>query len=155
MFIRDVFRDLKEQDIQKIYFRHPYLIDQKFENCRTEECYSTSSGFADLVLFLNDQITVVELKIEPLKKIHALQVAQYVRELEQEFPDQKVSAILIGRSPKEDLTRLIETFPFSLKIKLLVKDIPIKIKICANCRLASDVNRINCWKCGKSEWLNL
>jgi len=90
--------EASEKDLQELYFRHPYLIEPRFEQCQLDQFYSLPSGFADLVLFPDPGIVVVELKIDSLRKPHMLQLAQYVREVQSRFPSQSVEAIFVGRS---------------------------------------------------------
>ena len=153
MFLGDQFRGIREKDIQELYFRHPYLIEPRFEQCHIEQFYSLPSGFADLVMFLDPVIVVVELKIEALRKTHVLQLAQYVSELQTRFSSQPVQALLVVHTPKDDLNPLLNTYPYRIEIKRLLTEIPIKIKICKSCRIANGIDNSNCWKCGKTEWL--
>lgn len=153
MYFNTDFQGVKEKDLQTLFYRHPYLIDPSFENYIPRQFYKLPSGFLDLIIFQEQFIVAIELKIEFLSKSHVLQLAEYVNDLKKLFPSKQVRPFLIGRTPKEDLNNLITTFPFSIQIKILNQDVPIKIKFCANCRLANSIKNSRCWKCETSKWM--
>ncbi|MFX1295489.1 MAG: hypothetical protein ACFFD2_11655 [Promethearchaeota archaeon] len=142
-----------ERDIQFIYETHPYLIDPRFLNAKVTPQYSLPSGYADIVLFLNDEIIVIELKINPLIPQYVLQLNEYMKDLSKEFSSRSISGVLIGKSPKMDIDTLISNLNFPVEIKILKEDIPIKIKICKNCRLANPNKNEQCHFCSCTEWI--
>lgn len=144
---------ISEKEIQILYQTHPYLIEKKFLNQKTVPQYTFPSGFADIVVFLENEIVVIELKVDPLENSHLLQLSGYLEDAKREFKNVKLRGILIGKSPKNDLNKALNTLHFKIKIMILNRDIYTKIKICDNCRLANDINNIKCVFCSSNSFL--
>ena len=138
---------ISEKEIQILYQTHPYLIEKKFLNQKTIPQYTFPSGFADILVFLENEIVVIELKVDPLENSHLLQLIGYLEDAKREFEKIKLRGILIGKAPKNDLNKTLKHLPFRVKIMILKRDIPTKIKICDNCRLANDNNNSKCRFC--------
>jgi len=154
MFFFDEGPKLSEKEIQILYQTHPYLIESKFLNQKIIPQYSLPSGFADIVVFLENEIVVTELKIENLNYNHLLQLKDYLEDVQLKFKDIKViRGILIGKTPDKDLDSVIENISFNIKIMILNRDIPINIKICNNCRLANDLMNKKCVYCNSNSFL--
>ncbi len=144
---------ITESEIQILYQTHPYLVEQDFLNRKIIPQYTLTSGFADIVVFLDDEIVVIELKVVPLEISHLLQLYGYLEDIKQEFIDiKKVRGILIGKEPKENLNSSIEALLYEVKIIILKKEISIKIKFCENCRLANDIDNLICFYCSNSSF---
>jgi len=153
VFFLDDENSISEKEIQILYQTHPYLIEKQFLNQKTKPQYRLPSGFADLIVFLKNEIVVIELKIEPLEINHLLQLNGYLEDIRQEFGDiKKIRGILIGKECKSDLNNALKTIQFKIKILILEKDICTKIKICDNCRLANEIKNSECFNCYKSSF---
>ena len=144
---------ISEKEIQILYQTHPYLIEKKFLNQKTIPQYTFPSGFADIVVFLENEIVVIELKVDPLENSHLLQLSGYLEDAKREFKNVKLRGILIGKAPKNDLNKTLNILPYRIKIMILKRDIPTKIKICDNCRLANDINNSKCKFCSNNLFL--
>jgi len=144
---------ISEKEIQILYQTYPYLIEKKFLNQKTIPQYTFPSGFADIVVFLENEVVVIELKIDHLENSHLLQLSGYLEDAKREFKNLKLRGILIGKAPKIDLFKSLRFLPFNIKMMILKRDIPIKIKICDNCRLANDKNDSKCSFCYNSVFL--
>lgn len=154
MFFFNEDPKLSEKEIQILYQTHPYLIESKFLNQKIIPQYSLPSGFADIVVFLENEIVVTELKIENLNYNHLLQLKDYLEDVQSKFKDTKiVRGILIGKTPDKDLDSVIENISFNIKIMILNRDIPIDIKICNICRLANDLKNEKCVYCNNNSFL--
>lgn len=138
---------ISEKEIQILYQTHPYLIEKKFLNQKTVPQYTFPSGFADIVVFLENEIVVIELKVDPLENSHLLQLSGYLEDAKRVFKNMKLRGILIGKVPTNDLSKSLRILPFKIKMMILKRDIPTKIKICDNCRLANGNNDSKCRFC--------
>jgi len=148
LFFIDDENNITEKDIQILYQTHPYLIEQQFLNQKTVPQYSLPSGYADIVIFLNEEIVVIELKVESLNNSHLLQLNEYLEDIYQEFGDiKRIRGILIGKEPMHSLETSIRSLNFEIKILILEDDICTEIKICNNCRLANNINNFSCFNC--------
>jgi len=145
---------ISEKEIQILYQTHPYLIEKKFLNQKTVPQYTFPSGFADIMVFLENEIVVIELKVDPLENSHLLQLSGYLEDAKREFKNVKLRGILIGKAPKNDLNKTLNILPFRVKMMILKRDIPTKIKICDNCRLANDINNSKCRFCSNNIFLD-
>ncbi|MFX1479365.1 MAG: endonuclease NucS domain-containing protein [Promethearchaeota archaeon] len=145
---------LSEKKIQNLYQIHPYLIEKEFLNQKTIPQYCLPSGFADIVIFIEKEIVVIELKVETLDSTHLLQLNGYLEDMQSLFKDaKKIRGILIGRNPIKDLWSLKENFSFEIKILVLDSNIPTKVKICNYCRLANDIKNNSCVYCNGDSFL--
>jgi len=144
---------ISEKEIQILYQTHPYLIEKEFLNQKTVPQYTFPSGFADIVVFLEKEIVVIELKVDPLDNSHLLQLNGYLEDAKKEFKNVKLRGILIGKDPKNDLFKTLGILPFKIKLVILKRDISTKIKICENCRLANDINDSICRFCSNNIFL--
>ena len=97
---------ISEKEIQILYQTHPYLIEKKFLDQKTVPQYTFPSGFADIVVFLENEIVVIELKVDPLENSHLLQLSGYLEDAKREFKNAKLRGILIGKAPKNNLFKL-------------------------------------------------
>lgn len=153
MFFLDEENSVTEKEIQTLYQTHPYLIEKQFLNQKIIAQYRLPTGFADLVIFLKNEIVVIELKIEPLEIKHLLQLNGYLEDIRQEFKEyKKIRGILIGKESKYDLNNALRTIPFEIKLLILEKDICTKIKICDNCRLANEIKNSVCFNCSNNSF---
>lgn len=154
MFFFDKEAKITEKEVQILYQTHPYLIEKQFLNQKVIPQYPLPSGFADIMVFLRDEVVVIELKVEPLENTHLLQLNEYLEDSKEDFKSySKFRGILIGKSPKEDLNETLKVLSFYVQILILSKDIPLKIKICGNCRLANDWNNLKCKYCFSDSFL--
>ena len=144
---------ISEKEIQILYQTHPYLIEKEFLNQKTVPQFTFPSGFADIVVFLENEIVVIELKVDPLENSHLLQLNGYLEDAKREFKNVKLRGILIGKVPKIDLFKSLRILPFKIKMMILKRDIPTKIKICDNCRLANDYYDSKCRFCSNKIFL--
>ena len=145
---------ISEKEIQILYQNHPYLIENNFLNQKTVPQYTFPSGFADIVVFLENEIVVIELKVDPLENSHLLQLNGYLEDAKREFKNVKLRGILIGKAPKKDLFKSLRILPFKIKMMILKRDISTNIKICDNCRLANDINNSKCRFCSNNIFLD-
>lgn len=145
--------EILEYDIQLLYQQYPYLIDRRFLNVSVTPQYPLPSGFADLVVFLDQEVIAIELKIDPLLPKYALQLYDYLQDLHLKFPNHQISGILLGKAPKTDITPLLSSLSFPIQVKILVKDVPIHVRICKSCRLAIPSKSESCTFCSCHEWL--
>lgn len=153
MFFLDEENSVTEKEIQTLYQTHPYLIEKQFLYQKIIAQYRLPSGFADLVIFLKNEIVVIELKIEPLEIKHLLQLNGYLEDIRQEFEEyKKIRGILIGKESRSSLNNALRTIQFEIKLLILEKDICINIKICDNCRLANDIKNSVCFNCNKNSF---
>ena len=143
-----------EKEIQILYQTHPYLIEKKFLNQKIIPQYTFPSGFADILVFLENEIVVIELKVDPLENSHLLQLSGYLEDAKREFKNIKLRGILIGNPAKSDLKNALKILPFNVKIMILKRDISTKIKICDNCRLANDIKNSKCIFCSNNSFFN-
>ncbi len=154
MFLIDKENFPTEKQIQALFQTHPYLIESKFLNQKVIPQYHLISGFADIIVFMEKEIVVIELKVDPLNQNHLLQLKGYIDDIKQEFRNVKhFRGILIGKQPDDDLNLLIDDFSFEIRLMILHKDIPTKAKICNSCRLANDIKNQNCIFCNSKKIL--
>ncbi len=144
---------LLERDIQKLYQTYPYLLDPKFLEAHVTPQYPLPSGYADLAIFQPEEITIVELKIDPLGPQYILQLNGYLSDMAEKFPAAGISGILIGQAPKTNMAQLLANLGYPIKIKILEEEVPVKIKICRNCRRANDYRKGWCDYCSCVRWL--
>ena len=149
----DERNDILESDIQFLYETHPYLIDPRFINAKVIPQYPLPTGFADIVVFIGEEIVVIELKIDPIIPKYILQLNGYLEDFKKKFPSHLISGIIIGKSPKTKVNGLISSLKFKVQIKILKEDIPVHVKICKDCRLASSDENETCEHCSCKEWL--
>ena len=153
MFFLDKEPKITEKEIQILYQTHPYLIEKVFLNQKVVPQYFLPSGYADIVIFLENEIVIIELKVEPLESSHLLQLKGYLEDIKNQFKAIKTfRGILIGRDSNKDLYSMTKSIPFDIKILILDKDIPTNIKICDSCRLANKVNNENCNFCNNNSF---
>ncbi|MHA1338794.1 MAG: hypothetical protein ACTSRZ_02045 [Promethearchaeota archaeon] len=154
MFFINKNNKVSESEIQILYQNYPYLIEEQFFQQKVVPQYRLPSGIADLVVIMKNEIVVVELKVVPLENVHLLQLLGYLNDISIKFKDKeeikKIRGILIGYMPKCDLEESIKVLNYEIKIMILDRDVPIKIKICAKCRRAIDFNLQKCSHCGNS-----
>ncbi len=154
MFFIEKEPKITEKEIQNLYQTHPYLIEKKFLNQEVVPQYSLPSGFADIVVFLENEIVVIELKVEILENRHLLQLYGYLEDMEKKFKNiKRIRGILIGKEPDKELYLMIKNFSFEIKILVLNKEIITKVKICNSCRLANDLKNDYCIYCCNKSFL--
>lgn len=154
MFFLDEESKLSEKEIQILYQTHPYLIERKFLNQKIVPQYTLPSGFADIVVFLENEIVIIELKVESLAFSHLLQLYGYLEDIKNKIKNKKkIRGILIGKKPKRDLNNAICNLNYEIKIKLLERDVCTKVKICEKCRLANDFKNSRCLYCSNNSFL--
>lgn len=147
--------NISEAEIQALFQTHPYLIERNFLNKKIQSQYPLDSGFADIVVFLENEIVVIELKVVPLQIEHYLQLKGYLEDFNKIYNNSvKVRGILIGKKPKEDLKKNFQNEKFEIKILILNKDVPTRVKICDNCRLANDILNNKCFYCFSEIFIN-
>ena len=154
MFFQEKESKITEKEIQVLYQIHPYLIEKKFLSQHIIPQHSLPSGFADIVIILENEIVIIELKVEHLKYTHLLQLNGYLEDMKKEIKNEKdLRGILIGKSPKDDLNNAISNLKFEIKYMILNRDVCINIKICNKCRLANNINNSVCEYCSDSSFL--
>ncbi len=154
MFFQEKEDKITEKEIQVLYQTHPYLIEKKFLNQHIIPQYSLPSGFADIVIFLENEIVIIELKVDQLKFSHLLQLNGYLEDMRKEMKDgMNLRGILIGKPPKDDINNAISNLSFEIKYLILNRDVCINIKICNKCRLANYINNSVCEYCSNSSFL--
>lgn len=144
---------IPESELQSLLEIHPYLIEPAFLNVSIESQKCLESGRADIVVYLNHEIVVVELKVIPLVNRDVLQLNGYLEDIQKQTIDKSVRGILVGKKPKNDLSKLLEVLDFPIQVKILTEDIPIEIKICKNCRCANEIKNVSCIYCNAVSWL--
>ncbi len=144
---------ISESELQHLLEIHPCLINPKFIAATYEPQKRLKSGLADLVFYLENEIIIVELKIVPLDNSAVLQLNGYLNDIKELFPERKVSGIIVGEKPKENVLTLIESLDFPINIKIIKDDIPILIKLCDKCRRANDKANRSCIFCNSKRWL--
>ncbi len=153
-FFFEVDGNLTEKVIQILYQTHPYLIEKEFLNQKVVPQYPLPSGFADIAVFKQKEIVIVELKVDPLKTTHILQLNGYLEDMERETNSNfNFRGIIIGKESKEDLNKTIKNLKYKINILILNRDIPTKIKICDKCRLANNIKSLTCFNCSNSKFL--
>ncbi len=154
MFFHEEENKITEKEIQILYQTHPYLIEKVFLSQHVIPQYSLPSGFADIVIILENEVVIIELKVEHLKYAHLLQLNGYLEDMKNEIKNEKdLRGILIGKSPKDDLNNAISNLKFEIKYLILNRDVCINIKICNKCRLANNINNSDCEYCLDSSFL--
>ncbi|MHA1694485.1 MAG: endonuclease NucS domain-containing protein [Promethearchaeota archaeon] len=154
MFFFDEEERVSESEIQILYQNHPYLIEEQFFQQKVIPQYPLPSGFADLVVFLDDEIVVIELKVVPLDETHILQLNGYMEDINKKFKDiKKIRGILVGYPPAHELENAIIALKFEIKVMILERDLPIEIKICSQCRRLVDYKLDSCPYCLSFEFL--
>jgi len=139
---------ISEKEIQILYQTHPYLIERRFLNQEVVPQYNLQSGYADIVVFMENEIVVIELKVEPMEYSHLLQLNGYLDDFKKELENDRIlRGILIGKEPKDDLYSSVKILSYEIRIMILGNDICTKIKICDVCRLANDIKEDNCIYC--------
>ena len=81
-------------------------------------------------------------------KKHIQQLAEYVDHLTKEYPNHKTRGILAGQNLDNNLEHSLKLRGFIFRSYF--KDIPLKLKLCINCRKAVRKNQLKCNWC-KSE----
>lgn len=103
------------------------------------------------MIILDDEIIVIELKVEPLQFTHYLQLKGYIEDLNLIYKNmKKFSGILIGKQPNDDFNMISKRENFDFKLLILNEDICTRIKICDNCRLANDIINKKCFNCSQN-----
>ncbi len=144
---------MREKDLQSLLEIHPYLIERQFLGKLIESQKLLNSGKADMVVHLDDEIVVVELKINALTERDVLQLNGYLQDVQKQMIHKLVRGILIGDKPKNDIDKLVNLLCLPIEVKILKQDISIAIKICKDCRLANDIQNCSCVYCGAISWL--
>ena len=154
MFLIDKENTPTEKQIQTLFQTHPYLIENDFLNKKVIPQYHLTSGFADIVVFMDNEIVVIELKVDTLNQNHLLQLKGYIDDIKQKFRNvKKFRGILVGKQPDDDLHSLIKSFSFEIRIMILNQDIPTKAKICNSCRFANELKNATCSFCDNNSFL--
>ncbi len=140
---------IAESEIQALYERFPYLIEPKFVKYQVFPQKNFLSGYADIFLILNDDVVIVELKVDPLDPTHLLQLRGYLEDYERDNPAKpKPKGILIGfPSKSDDLSQMLGIIDFFVEIKHLYQDVPVEIEYCKKCRMAKPQNTAECYFC--------
>ncbi|MCP3927076.1 MAG: DUF91 domain-containing protein [Desulfobacterales bacterium] len=146
-------KKISERELQHLLEIHPYLIKPKFIAATYEPQKRLKSGLADLVFYLKNEIIIVELKIVPLDNSCVLQLNGYLNDIKELFPERKISGIIVGEKPKENVLTLAGNLDFPIEVKIINDDIPIFIKICDKCRKANDKTNRSCVFCNSKRWL--
>jgi len=145
---------ISENEIQTLYELHPYLINERFLNQEVISQYRVPSGFIDIMIKLPGELVIIELKVEKLNSSHVLQLNGYLEDIQKDKPNIKnISGILIGYQPKKKIDSLLKSLKFSINIKILIQDVPIKIKTCTKCRLTCSISKNNCPFCTSTDFL--
>ncbi len=149
-------RNLKEREIENILIRYPYLIDDRLIDGKVKNQYKIilsdgSKGYIDIIYFKSHEITVIELKKDEIIKSDITQLSEYVNQIRKEFPKQKVHGYLVGKEMPSEFERSLNLRDF--KFKKLGKEIPIKLKLCTNCRKALRINDKMCKWCNNEEFM--
>lgn len=135
-----------EKDFEDILEIHPYLLDPSFKKYKTLRQKKIHKGRVDLFLISDDNlnIVIIEIKKDKLTVSSLSQIKRYYYYFRRKHKGTNViiSAYLVGTSSNLDISRLKW-----LKIKLIDKDIPRKIKLCPKCNTAFDYKVFTC-KCG-------
>jgi hypothetical protein len=139
---------LSEKEIQVLYQNHPYLIEKRFFGQKVIAQYHLPSGFADIVVFLDKEIVVVELKVVPLALTHLLQLNEYMEDFSKKTEKNgSINGILVGYPPKSDLTFSISHLSYPVNVLILEQDVPTDVKICGECRKAVNRTSPKCTWC--------
>jgi len=77
---------ISEKEIQSLLETHPYLIEPQFLNKPVESQKALKSGFADLVVYLENETVIIELKVVPLDNKAVLQLNGYLEDMREQLP---------------------------------------------------------------------
>lgn len=146
----------KEVSFEDILEIHPYLIDESLVDGKLERQYPIELNdgrfnYIDLIYFKETEITVIELKRAEIKKVDVSQLSGYVNYIRNKFPGRIVKGIIVGQSIKKEILKDVEIRAFAYRE--LFRDIPVRIKICSNCRKAVDERKIKCYWCNSNVFL--
>ena len=108
-------------------------------------------GFIDIIYFKPDEITVIELKREVIKKIDVSQLTEYVDRVKDTFPECNVYGIIAGQEINNENKHSLTIRGF--KFKKYFRDIPLQLKLCLNCRKAVGINEDKCKWCDYEEFI--
>lgn len=127
------------------------MIDGKLENQYKITLSNGSIGFIDIIYFKSHEISVIELKKDKIIKPDITQLSEYVNKIRKKFPEKQVNGYLVGKDIPEEFKRSLELRGFSFK--KLIKDIPIKLKLCINCRKAIRIHDKMCKWCNYDKFM--
>jgi RecB family endonuclease NucS len=144
-----------EKEIQSLLETHPYLIEPRFLNKPVESQKALKSGFADLVIYSENETVIIELKVVPLDNKAVLQLNGYLEDMREQISNGLLRGILIGENQKDNIYNLIKILDFKMDIKILGQDIPTSIKICEKCRFANDMRVSACNFCHSISFLKI
>lgn len=129
------------------------MIDGKLENQYKITLSNGSIGFIDIIYFKSHEISVIELKKDKIIKPDITQLSEYVNKIRKKFPEKQVNGYLVGKNIPEDFKRSLKLRDF--KFKKLGKDIPLKLKLCVNCRKAVGINDKKCNWCNYNKFMSI
>jgi len=153
----NINRSSKEKSFEEILKNHPYLVDESLIGGKVKEQYHIvlKNGFnryIDLIYFKEDDITIIELKRDIIRKKDISQLSEYVNHVKLLFPEKQIKGILVGQEIDKEILKIMDLRGFIYK--QLFTDIPIHIKICLDCRKANNTMRSKCKWCGSEKFLS-
>jgi len=142
---------LKEKDIYDIIRYYPYLVDDQLKNLKLENRIYPDGTKPDFV-FSSEKISIIiEVKKDIIDRSAVNQIYSYINKEKELKGIDNVRGILIGQYLSEQAQRLIDKLN-CITVKILEKDVPLKIKICARCRLANSYYIQTCKYCGSKDF---
>ena len=146
------------KEIEDILVKYPYLIDESFIDGDLKRQYkvilsNNSVGYIDIIYFKQKEIIVVELKKDIIIKQDITQLSEYVNQIKNEFPNKEIRGFLVGKNIPGEFKRSLKLR--GIKFKKLTKDIPLKLKLCDNCRKALRVHDELCKWCNHNTFINI
>ncbi len=130
-------RNSSEKEFEDFLKNYPYLIDENLINGKVDtqisiELFNGKTGIIDILFDNIEKIVVIELKKGKIQPVDITQLTDYVNYYKSNFPEKEIQGILIGQEINQRNLNMIEQKGFSYKE--LFTDIPIRIKLCLNCR---------------------
>ena len=141
---------LPEATIEEILFHFPYRIDDRLKPSYVEErqVIFDDGTRADLRIESPTDIFVVEIKKGMLDLGTFYQLTHYINEIYLKVGDSKgIIGIMVGLeiSDPSTIKEKISKYRYEIRVKLLGRDIPTKLKFCTKCRKANAISRKECW----------
>ncbi|MCB1140014.1 MAG: DUF91 domain-containing protein [Leptospiraceae bacterium] len=119
-----------EQELEDFLSINPYLIDPGLDGLRPSRQLSKGKHRLDLLFQKRTVATIVELKRGALDCEAVHQMARYVREFSTEYKLGRTH-YLVGQAPSqpefEAMKRLQDSLPFTIRLRLLGKHIPLQL----------------------------
>ncbi|MHA1664431.1 MAG: hypothetical protein ACTSVW_01190 [Candidatus Njordarchaeales archaeon] len=137
---------LDEEDLHKIVMDYPeiFIGDNNIIDIQ-HEVWKSDRSRIDIIITTKRAKYILEIKNRKIKYEDILQLKRYLIDIKAR---EDFIAILIGREIKDNL----RDFANKLGIKVLIigKDVPEKLKVCGICKKAYSYNLNKCPKCNSA-----